>query len=100
MEENNDNQLIFSKRIRAGKRTYFIDIKPSRTGDYYITLTESRKKSDGNGVSFDKHKLFIYKEDIFKFSKALEETYMHLKTNLMPNYDFEANTRSEQSEEN
>ncbi|HAR20292.1 MAG TPA: DNA-binding protein [Cytophagales bacterium] len=94
MEENNDNQHLFSKRIRAGKRTYFFDIKPSKTGDYYITLTESIKKSDGKGFSFDKHKLFIYKEDISKFSEALEEAFIHLKTKLMPHYNFEADTRS------
>lgn len=89
MEERTDKSEIFSKRVKAGKRTYFFDIKPTRSGDFYITLTESKKRFTEDGFVYEKHKLFLYKEDIKKFSEALEATLDHLKHNLMPDYDFE-----------
>ncbi|MDZ4668228.1 MAG: DUF3276 family protein [bacterium] len=88
MEEfnKNDGQEIFSKKIRAGKRTYFFDVKSTRGKDYFITITESKKNfEDGNYV---KHKIFLYKEDFNKFLEALSETVNHVKTDLMPDYDF------------
>ena len=72
--ENNDKKIesIYSKRIRAGKRrTYFFDVRATRGNDYYLTITESRKRFDDNG--YDRHKIFLYKEDFNKFIKALGE---------------------------
>lgn len=78
---------IFSKKIRAGKRTYFFDVKSTKGSDYFITITESKKKFDDN--NFIKHKIFLYKEDFNKFVDALQETIDHVKTDLMPDYNFE-----------
>lgn len=89
--ENNDKKMesIFSKRLRAGKRrTYFFDVRETRGKDYYLTITESRKRFDDNG--YDRHKIFLYKEDFNKFIKALGETVDYVKTDLMPDFDFDA----------
>ena len=92
--ENNDNserkiESVFSKRIRAGKRrTYFFDVRATRGNDYFLTITESRKRFDDNG--YDRHKIFIYKEDFNKFIKALNEAVDYVKTDLMPDFDFDA----------
>lgn len=80
---------IYSKRIRAGKRrTYFFDVRATRGNDYYLTITESRKRFNDNG--YDRHKIFLYKEDFNKFLKALTEAVDHVKTELMPDFDFDA----------
>ena len=89
--ENNDKKMesIYSKRIRAGKRrTYFFDVRATRGNDYYLTITESRKRFNDNG--YDRHKIFLYKEDFNKFLKALTEAVDYVKTDLMPNFDFDA----------
>jgi Protein of unknown function (DUF3276) len=89
--ENNDKKMesIYSKRIRAGKRrTYFFDVRATRGNDYYLTITESRKRFDDNG--YDRHKVFLYKEDFNKFIKALIEAVDYVKTELMPDFDFDA----------
>ena len=89
--ENNDKKIesIYSKRIRAGKRrTYFFDVRATRGNDYYLTITESRKRFDDNG--YDRHKIFLYKEDFNKFIKALGEAVDYVKTELMPDFDFDA----------
>src|SRR3954467_2453801 len=89
--ENNDKKLesIYSKRIRAGKRrTYFFDVRATRGNDYYLTITESRKRFNDNG--YDRHKIFLYKEDFNKFIKALTEAVDYVKTDLMPDFDFDA----------
>jgi hypothetical protein len=89
--ENNDKKVesVYSKRIRAGKRrTYFFDVRATRGNDYYITITESRKKFNENG--YDRHKIFLYKEDFNKFLKALTEAVDYVKTDLMPDFDFDA----------
>lgn len=98
--ENNDKKLesIFSKRIRAGKRrTYFFDVRATRGNDYYLTITESRKRFDDNG--YDRHKLFLYKEDFNKFIKALGETIDYVKTDLMPDFDFDAFNHDENADD-
>jgi hypothetical protein len=82
-----DQQEIFSKKIRAGKRTYFFDVKSTKGNDYFITITESKKRFDDG--SFVKHKIFLYKEDFNKFIEALNETVNHVKTELMPEYNFD-----------
>jgi Protein of unknown function (DUF3276) len=80
---------VYSKRIRAGKRrTYFFDVRATRSNDYYLTITESRKRFDDNG--YDRHKIFLYKEDFNKFLKALTEAVDYVKTDLMPDFDFDA----------
>lgn len=82
MEQSDTNQNnIFSKRIRAGKRTYFFDVKATKSAkDFYIVITESRRVE---GAAFEKHKLFLYKEDFEKFSTALTETIVHVEHNLL-----------------
>ena len=90
---------IYSKRIRAGKRrTYFFDVRTTRGNDYYLTITESRKRFDDNG--YDRHKVFLYKEDFNKFIKALTEAVDYVKTELMPNFDFDAFNHDEVPENN
>lgn len=89
--ENNDKKMesVYSKRIRAGKRrTYFFDVRATRGNDYFLTITESRKRFDDNG--YDRHKIFLYKEDFNKFIKALGEAIDYVKTDLMPDFDFDA----------
>lgn len=98
--ENNEKKAesIYSKRIRAGKRrTYFFDVRATRGNDYYLTITESRKRFDDNG--YDRHKIFLYKEDFNKFIKALGEAVDYVKTELMPDFDFDAFNHDEIQEE-
>lgn len=91
-ESNYDKEEVFSKRVRAGKRTYFFDVKTTKGNDYYITITESKKRfEDGNYV---KHKIFLYKEDFNKFMEAFTETVNYVKSDLMPEYDFDEYSRS------
>lgn len=89
--ENNDKKMesVYSKRIRAGKRrTYFFDVRATRGNDYFLTITESRKRFNEEG--YDRHKIFLYKEDFNKFIKALGEAVDYVKTELMPDFDFDA----------
>jgi hypothetical protein len=73
-EKENYRNEIFSKSVRAGKRTYFFDVKSTRSGDHYLTITESKKKYDQEGnFHFEKHKIFLYKEDFEKFKDGLIE---------------------------
>ncbi|MEO8584170.1 MAG: DUF3276 family protein [Flavitalea sp.] len=101
--ENNEKRMesVYSKRIRAGKRrTYFFDVRATRGNDYYITITESRKKFNEDG--YDRHKIFLYKEDFNKFLKALTEAVDYVKTDLMPDFDFDAfnHDQAQENEEN
>jgi len=89
--ENNEQKIesVYSKRIRAGKRrTYFFDVRATRSNDYFLTITESRKRFNDNG--YDRHKIFLYKEDFNKFCRALTEAVDYVKTELMPDFDFDA----------
>ena len=89
--ENNDKKIesVFSSKIRAGKRrTYFFDVRATKGNDYFLTITESRKRFDDNG--YDRSKIFLYKEDFNKFLKALTESLDYVKTDLMPDFDFDA----------
>ena len=89
--ENNDKKMesVYSKRIKAGKRrTYFFDVRETRGSDFYLTITESRKRFDSDG--YDRHKIFLYKEDFNKFIKGLAEAIDFVKTELMPDFDFDA----------
>lgn len=86
-----DRNEVYSQKIRAGKRSYFFDVKATKANDYYITITECKKKNSEEGSVLEKHKIFLYKEDVAKFYEALTETIEHLKKEL-PEFDFD-NTR-------
>lgn len=87
-EGYNKAESVFSTKVRAGKRrTYFFDVRQTKGEDYYVTLTESTKKFDGHG--YERHKIFLYKEDFNRFVKSLQETVDHVKTELMPDYDYD-----------
>lgn len=90
MEENKTNgrDEIYSAKVKAGKRTYFFDVKSTRSNDYYLTITESKKRFKEDGFTYEKHKIFLYKEDFNKFIEALNNTVNHVKNELMPNVDF------------
>lgn len=90
MEDNKEKgrDEIYSERVRAGKRTYFFDVKSTRSNDYYLTITESKRRFKEDGFVYEKHKIFLYKEDFNKFVEALNETVNHVKTELLPDVDF------------
>ena len=72
--EYQDNTEIFSKALRAGRRTYFFDVRTTKAGDYYLTITESKKFSQESGVNeYKKHKIYLYKEDFESFKSFFEE---------------------------
>ncbi len=94
--DNESNQRrfesVFSKKVRAGKRrTYFFDVRRTKGDDYYLTLTESTRRFNGDG--YERHKIFLYKEDFNRFMSGLEETVNHVKNDLMPEYDYDEYTR-------
>lgn len=79
-QDSKRREDIFSKPVRAGKRTYFFDVKATRGGDYYLTITESKRRiDDGGKFHYDKHKLFLYKEDFEKFAEGFEEALDFIK---------------------
>jgi hypothetical protein len=88
--KNNGRDEIFSEKVKAGKRTYFFDVKATRANDFYVTITESKKRfnKDNEGFTYEKHKIFLYKEDFNKFMDALNNTINHVKEELMPGVDF------------
>ncbi|MEP1032851.1 DUF3276 family protein [Ekhidna sp.] len=90
MEDNNEKgrDEIYSERVKAGKRTYFFDVKATRSNDYYLTITESKRKPKDDGFFYEKHKIFLYKEDFNKFVDALNSTVNHVKEELLPEVDF------------
>ena len=74
MAENKDIEEIFSRSVRSGRRTYFFDVRSTRAGDYYLTITESKRDFNEDGTPFyKKHKLYLYKEDFTNFKDALNE---------------------------
>jgi Protein of unknown function (DUF3276) len=85
-------ESVYSKKIKAGKRrTYFFDVRKTKGEDYYLTLTESTRKFNGDG--YERHKIFLYKEDFNRFMLALQETVDHIKLDLMPDYDYDEFSR-------
>ena len=73
-KENDERDEIFSKALRAGRRTYFFDVRETKAGDYYLTITESKKSSNEDGsFYFKKHKIYLYKEDFENFQEDLKE---------------------------
>ena len=99
MDKDNEQQEIFSERVRAGKRTYFFDVKATRSNDYYLTITESKRRYKEDGFTYEKHKLFLYKEDFNKFVDALNITVDHIKKELLPDVDFDQFNNREMNEE-
>lgn len=77
---------VFARRVPAGKRTYFFDVKTTRSGDdFFITITESKRVDEHR---YEKHKIFLYKEDFGKFVAAMHDVVRHVKTELLPDYEF------------
>ena len=75
---------VYSKPVRAGKPTYFFDVKATKGNDYYLTITESKRRVDQNGhFAYDKHKIFLYKEDLEKFAEGLEEVIQYIRKNCL-----------------
>lgn len=89
MDAHKGSQEVYSRKVKAGKRTYFFDVKSTRANDYYLTITESKKQSSEEGNKYEKHKIFLYKEDLNKFLEALHNTTEHIKKELLPHYDFD-----------
>lgn len=79
--ESRDSEDVFSKPVRAGKRTYFFDVKSTKDNkDFYLTITESKRRTNADGsFNYDKHKIFLYKEDFEKFSEGLAEMITYIK---------------------
>lgn len=87
-EHKNQNDSVFSRKIRAGRRrTYFFDVRMTKAKDYYLTITESKKRMDNNG--YERHKVFIYKEDFNKFLAEMTEAVNFIKSK-MPDFDFDS----------
>lgn len=87
-DNRNRNESVFSRKIRAGRRrTYFFDVRTTRANDYYLTITESKKRHDGDG--YERHKIFLYKEDFNKFLAETTEVINFIKSK-MPHFDFDA----------
>jgi len=93
--QNEEKEMIYSKRVRAGKRTYFFDVRTTKAKDYYLTVTESRRQQRDGEFYYEKSKLFIYKEDFNKFADAMQETIDHIKSELLPDFDFEQYDRND-----
>ena len=86
-QDYSNREEVYSKRVLAGKRTYFFDVKSTRSGeDFFITITESKRVGEHR---YEKHKIFLYKEDFGKFVSSLHEVIGFIKTELLPEYDFE-----------
>lgn len=99
MEDQFDREQdeIYGKSVRAGKRTYFFDVRSTRGNDYYLTITESKRKYNDDGTyEYQKHKIFLYKEDFEKFSEALSDTFKKI-IDLKHNEEKKATDRIEQS---
>src|SRR3954471_23400646 len=96
--KNNDGSDLFSKAVRAGKRTYFFDVKSTRGNDYYLTITESKKRFGQDGKFFyEKHKIFLYKEDFEKFLEGLNEAVENIRENAPPITEYQSSEDSSSS---
>jgi hypothetical protein len=98
--DHQDREEIYSKPVRAGKRTYFFDVKSTKGEDLYLTITESKKRFREDGTFFyEKHKIFLYKEDFEKFSDGLMEALGYIRENQPGTVSREANpgTSNDQS---
>ena len=98
--DNKEREEVYSKKVRAGKRTYFFDVKATRSNDYYITTTESKKRLE-DGV-FIKHKIFLYKEDFEKFAEGLTDTVDYIKSHqevIEKRYEFNPDHIAEKTDD-
>lgn len=92
------NESVSAKKVRAGKRrTYFFDVRRTKGDDYYLTITESSRRLGENG--YDRHKIFVYKEDFNRFARTLEEMLALVKEELMPHYDYDEFERRQEAYE-
>lgn len=101
-DEKYVKEEIFTKVVRAGKRTYFFDVKATRKDDYYLTITESKKRLGKEGkIFYEKHKIFLYKEDFEKFTEGLKDAVTYIDNGkdvlTVPNLSSEVETRDEKS---
>ena len=82
--QERNTEDVYSKPVRAGKRTYFFDVKATKgNNDFYLTITESKRRTEQDGsFSYDKHKIFLYKEDFEKFSDGLEDAIAFIRARL------------------
>lgn len=97
-DRERDNEPLYSKRLKAGKRrTYFFDVRTTRGNDYFLTITESKKRFNDDG--YDRHKIFLYKEDFNKFISALTDAVDHVKTELLPDFDFDSFSHDDYDQE-
>jgi len=97
--EDSEHREIFSRAVRAGKRTYFFDVKATRRNDYFLTITESKKRFQKDGrFFFEKHKIFLYKEDFEKFTDGFQEVIEFIKT--VKSSDHTVDTAIDGEEEN
>ena len=79
-DEKRESEIVYSRSVKAGKRIYYLDVKKDRTGDYYLCITESKKRQMGEEVpQFEKHKLFLYKEDFAHFNEGLQDVIAYVK---------------------
>lgn len=86
--DSNKFESVYSQKVKAGRRrTYFFDVRKTKGDDYYITLTESTRKHNDGG--YDRHKIFLYKEDFNRFVEGLQDVVDHVKNQLMPEYDYD-----------
>lgn len=98
--QNNDREEVYSNVVRAGNRTYFFDVKATRKNDLYLTITESKKRFNKDGkFFFEKHKIFLYKEDFDKFADGFEDAIAYIKENL-PEFDRAEGPDSEKKVDN
>jgi len=99
LENKERKDEIFSKAVRAGKRTYFFDVKATRSNEYYITITESKRKFNNEQGKFfyEKHKLFLYKEDFDKFLNGLNDVIDFIDTGKIPEVPTEVVTEIEET---
>src|ERR1700709_2356009 len=98
--DNRGREEVFSKKVRAGKRTYFFDVKATRSNDYYVTITESKKRLE-DGV-FVKHKIFLYKEDFEKFAEGLKDAVEYIKEHqevIEKRYEYSENSEISKTDE-
>ena len=82
-DERRESEIVYSRSVKAGKRIYYLDVKKDRTGDHYLCITESKKRVMGEEApQFEKHKLFLYKEDFAHFTEGLEDVIAYVKSQL------------------
>ena len=101
MEDFKDQEEIFSNKVKAGKRTYFFDVRATRGNDYYLTITESKKIFNEDGSHyFKKHKIFLYEEHFVKFKDALAESIKYIYNNKSREIISDSKNKSKNGESN